>query len=31
MPFEQYCTCRQFEDDADDNLNFELPKGDLPF
>ncbi len=28
-PFGHYCTCKDFEDD--ENMDIELPKGDLPF
>lgn len=30
-PFEEYCDCKQFEQEDDDNMNIDLPEGDLPF
>jgi hypothetical protein len=30
-PFEEYCTCKDFEIDGDDNMNTDLQEGELPF
>lgn len=30
-PFEEYCTCKDFEDNTNADMNVDLPEGELPF